>query len=1000
MIEPSPNKKKLDKIYNPKANEKDSKSELTKESKKSKKEKKSKSKKKNKDKNKKKKGLKKFDEIEVKEAKVTKFSLGQIKYAEMHKQATRPLRHLQDLTDEEIKQNACPCCGLPSQISGKLEPYDLCDNPDDFSNCGQGVVLYYSFIKFVIFAILVATIGISGLNVYYAYKYTYELRKVCNNYYHEELVLDHNLYYIDECKFYFTEADKDSEYYALIDSFFFQFSLPNVKDYRRLYKKLNPGIDNEFEDTIINLSFTNFLSLIIIFIANLIYIYFLFNKSNAADYLVFTVSDYSIFLTNLYDIFGKFNNNLEYVRNKAKETKDKNKRLETLYSDKLGFEPNDKMSQLDLFKNFLHEKIFKRKSKGKVIEDYGLNRIDICYKLGNIVELQKKTDELDEKIERIEFDPYINEKNKEKLLEGDERNFYSNFLNIPCSCCEKEESLKDIKKQKEAIENEMNELIKASKEKTSEYFGGAAFITFNTIKQQEDYLSKLPSNFFDYFINFFKNLFYIFCSCCTKRDSLNYYKRRITFEAAPEPEDVIFENIETKPVWRIINTFIVYCVSVIICGVSFVAIIFLNKLQQDIDNNKKNKTTHTVLLYVVSFGITGVTSVIDFVLEIVLETLTKWEKQTTWTNFYLSYSLKLTLFSFLNSAVLPVVSELYFVKSYRYVFLISNMLMKFLVNSFVTTTMWTVNVGCILKIIRQSIIEKKQKTSYNQKELNEIYELSSMNVAAKYSYIGKTLLMSFFYVPIFPLGLGISLLGFILGYWLEKYNFANMYKKPEMLNRQIAEFYSNYFVLILFVYGIGDYVFLHDVYEKRTWSLVNIIVFGVLIILPYNQLLSIDFLKFEESQIHEKEYNDKYVDFLNDYERANPMTKKEGEIRYLEQLEKKHKINKKEAVKRKKRIQEENPLKHYNNQIKNKNIQGVNDILNNDGGGRINDFIIMKEEDDKNSGREIEDLILNNSKNIDNESNNQHNSNLIMNERRRSKNIFTNMRISGNNNNN
>ena len=61
MIEPYPNKKKLDKIYNPKANEKDSKSELTKESKKSKKEKKSKGKKKNKDKKKKKKGLKKFD---------------------------------------------------------------------------------------------------------------------------------------------------------------------------------------------------------------------------------------------------------------------------------------------------------------------------------------------------------------------------------------------------------------------------------------------------------------------------------------------------------------------------------------------------------------------------------------------------------------------------------------------------------------------------------------------------------------------------------------------------------------------------------------------------------------------------------------------------------------------------------------------------------------------------------------------------------------------------
>ena len=936
-----------------------------------------------------KKGLKKLQEVEIKEAKITKFSLGQLKYAEMHKQATKPLRVLQELTEEELKNFTCPCCGLPSQISGKLEPYKLCDNPDDFSNCGQGVVLYYSFIKFVIFVTFIATIGISGLNIYYAYKYTYELRKVCNNYYHEELSISDA--YIDECKFYFTEASKNSPYYNLIDSFFFQFSLVNVKDYRNLYKKLNNAENKDFENTIINLSFTNFLCLLIIFAVNLVYIYFLYNKSNAADYLVFTVSDYSIFLTNLYDIYKKFGNNLKYIINKEKELKEKGKSLEKkTYTDKLGFQPDEKMSQLDLFKKFLHEKIFKKKNKDKSITDYGLYRIDICYKLDGMIELQKKLDELDEKIQRIEFDPYIYEKNKEKLLEGDQRNFYKNFLGLSC-CCETEESLSDIKIQKAKIENEMNDLIRASKENTSECFGGAAFFTFTTIKQQEEYLSKLPSNFFDYIINFFKNLFYIFCSCCTKKDSLNYYKRHITFEAAPEPEDVIFENLQTKPFWRIINTLIVYFLSIIICGVSFVAIIYLNKLQKKIDNDKENKTTHTLLLYVISFGITGVTSVIDIILEIVLEKLTKWERQTTWTNFYLSYSLKLTLFSFLNSAVIPIVCELVINKSNGYQFLINNMLMKFLVNAFVTTIMWTVNVGCVLKLFRQCLIERKDKINYNQKELNKIYELPPMNVAAKYSYIGKTLLMSFLYVPIFPLGLGISLLGFILGYWLEKYNFANMYKKPEMLNRQIVEFYSNYFVLIFFVYGIGDYIFLHDVYEKKTWSLVNIIVFGVSIILPYHQLLSIDFLKFDESQIHEEEYSEKYVDFLNDYERANPMTKKEGEIRYLEQLEKKHKINRKEAEERKKKIKEENPLQYYRNQKNNLNVKGVHDSIFHENKG-INDYIISPMAIEENEIKHNKGNLLENDFDNNLVDNTGLNSNIYLNQRHNNQNIFSNVK--------
>jgi hypothetical protein len=242
------------------------------------------------------------------------------------------------------------------------------------------------------------------------------------------------------------------------------------------------------------------------------------------------------------------------------------------------------------------------------------------------------------------------------------------------------------------------------------------------------------------------------------------------------------------------------------------------------------------------------------------------------------------------------------------------------------------------------------------------------------------------------------LLGFILGYWLEKYNFANMYKKPEMLNRQIVEFYSNYFVLIFFVYGIGDYVFLHDVYEKKTWSLVNIIVFGVLIIFPYHQILSIDYLKFEESQIHEKEYNDKYVDFLMDYERANPMTKKEGEIRYLEHLEKKHKINRKELEKRKKIIKEENPMKNYTNQIINQNLKGISDLLKNDEENK--EYIISPMAIEQ---RKENDFEANRKKGlIDNESSNNinnigFNSDLFMNQGQTSKNMFTNLKYKDNN---
>ena len=239
--------------------------------------------------------------------------------------------------------------------------------------------------------------------------------------------------------------------------------------------------------------------------------------------------------------------------------------------------------------------------------------------------------------------------------------------------------------------------------------------------------------------------------------------------------------------------------------------------------------------------------------------------------------------------------------------------MKFLVNAIVTPGMWTLNVGYFIKKIKIYFITRKgdENIDISQKELNELYEYPKMNVSAKYSYIAKTILMSFFYIPIFPLGIIISLLGFILGYWLEKYNFANMYKTPEMLSRQIVEFYTNYFVLVFFVYGIGDYIFLHECYENRTWSLVNIITFGVLIIFPYHQMLTFDYLHFEESSIHEEDYNTKYTDFLNDYERANPMTEKEGKLRFLEAKKAKGEIKEEEFNREKNEIQNENPMEAF-----------------------------------------------------------------------------------------
>ena len=146
-------------------------------------------------KNKTMKELKKLDNIEVKSEKKTKYSLGEIKIAKIHKEVTRPLKQIKDLTKEELKNNSCPCCGLPTEISGKLENYKMCDNPDEFSDYGEGVILYFSFFKFCIIVTFIATIGISCFDSYISYKYYNELQYICDILHKNNLTAHSRSYY-------------------------------------------------------------------------------------------------------------------------------------------------------------------------------------------------------------------------------------------------------------------------------------------------------------------------------------------------------------------------------------------------------------------------------------------------------------------------------------------------------------------------------------------------------------------------------------------------------------------------------------------------------------------------------------------------------------------------------------------------------------------------------------------------------------------------------------
>ena len=159
---------------------------------------------------KKKKGLKKdlkSKEVELIEDTFNLYSRGKIEYAKKHRSASRPKRDYEELNENEENEHLCPCCGLPEAFDEKVTYFSTCDDPDKYYTCGQGVVLYYDYIKFVIIVSFIATIGISVFNIYFSNKYYKEMTKVCNNIYHEIYKFNGN--YPTECQFYMTDSDPE-----------------------------------------------------------------------------------------------------------------------------------------------------------------------------------------------------------------------------------------------------------------------------------------------------------------------------------------------------------------------------------------------------------------------------------------------------------------------------------------------------------------------------------------------------------------------------------------------------------------------------------------------------------------------------------------------------------------------------------------------------------------------------------------------------------------------
>ena len=816
--------------------------------------------------------------------------------AKIHRQANRPLKQIKEFDD---LTKFCQCCYNPMKDQIHLTNFNFCDSTDEFTVFGRGISLYFSYIKYSIFILLFSFIVLSLPNILISNKCTEEIINLCNTLFSKEgeninMTLPFCNGFIDNKK-----EKNNNQIIAL-----FKFNSMNLKQYKDIYFYITSNKNNNIDRILVNYHLIYFIGLLTLFIIHSLYILLSFNIMKQYDMSVTSPSDYAVIITNLKSAFEIFfdevNKINQIIKNKieksnllrnnfiAQEDVNFSKKIFRRFQE-IGLENFDRDKEINTYKGF--NEFIKNKICGNENgEQYKIYQINICYKINEFNSIKEKIKQKNNEIYIAKNDPEQLKKNLNLNKSQEDYKYFYYPLDIfdlyicPFTLYEKSSKISEILNAKKKLEDKLKSILKDTENLTRENFSGVVFTIFNSMKEKDKFIQTHKKNFIMKLINSLSNLKYYICPCCINHSKLKEYflKHNISVEEAPEPEDIIFENLEFSRYQRLSRVLFAYFISFILIAICFFIILYLNNIQ--IKQSQTEEGNSILNRYGVSISISLIIALINSIFQNLLVFLTKIEKQISMTNYFLSYSIKLTILTFISSVIIPFLTSNYYKAQLNHDILITNCFTMFLSNSFLIPITWTINFDFILKKLRMYIITKKNKR-LPQNELNKLYELLDMDIASKYSYITRTLFMSFFYLPIFPLGIPICFLGFIFSYFLEKYNFIKKYKKPLMLNSKIYEVYSNYFVIIFFFASLGNYFFLKNVFDNYIWLYINIFLFSALTILPYYNLLKIDFIEINEADIKEGElYEDYFYNFFHDYERNNPITKKEGIKHFLDKL--------------------------------------------------------------------------------------------------------------------
>jgi len=239
---------------------------------------------------------------------------------------------------------------------------------------------------------------------------------------------------------------------------------------------------------------------------------------------------------------------------------------------------------------------------------------------------------------------------------------------------------------------------------------------------------------------------------------------------APEPSDILWENLGVGWRYRQFRRAVTWVVSLSLIGGNFYAMIRLKELQrywfQGLKTGQLVDVYYEFTAY--SFLLSVLIVLSNKVLSVIIRVLTAKEAHHSWTHFHQSVAHKLILLMALNSTgVLVAMNPFQDAQWFAPTGLVRDLLSLMLTEAVVGSLTYLLSPMHMAKLIKRWLLERADRAgtlSLTQIRANEVWENVPVDLAQRYANVLKILFLTTTFCALEPLILPLAVLTLVCGY--------------------------------------------------------------------------------------------------------------------------------------------------------------------------------------------------------------------------------------------